>query len=103
MITISFQKQSERSGKRNEAGRKTSERERSDERDFRKKERSGSRARSGRSGNGNGAVSRSPKNWLSVKRHFSPLPLRTHALVDMNVQIVFRAETQSRQAKGHMQ
>jgi hypothetical protein len=37
MIAISSQKQSERSGKRSGAGRKTSERERSGERDFRKK------------------------------------------------------------------
>jgi hypothetical protein len=82
MIAISSQKQSERSGKRSGAGRKTSERERSGERDFRKKtgaERSAER--SGRSGNGNGAVSGSPKNWWSVERHFSPLPLRSHALV----------------------
>jgi hypothetical protein len=41
MIAISSQKQSERSGKRSGAGRKTSERERSGERDFGKKERSG--------------------------------------------------------------
>jgi hypothetical protein len=78
MIAISSQKQSERSGKRSGAGRKTSER--SGERDFRKKRESG--ARSGRSGNGNGAVSGSPKNWWSVERHFSPLPLRSHALDD---------------------
>jgi hypothetical protein len=32
-------------------------------------------------GNGNGAVSGSPKNWWSVKRPFSPLPLFSHALV----------------------
>jgi hypothetical protein len=44
-----------------------------------RQERSG--ARSGRSGNGNGAVSGSPKNWWSVERHFSPLPLRSHALL----------------------
>jgi hypothetical protein len=44
-----------------------------------REERSG--ARSGRSGNGNGAVSGSPKNWWSVERHFSPLPLRSHALI----------------------
>jgi hypothetical protein len=41
-----------------------------------REERSG--ARSGRSGNGNGAVNGSPKNWWSVERHFSPLPLRSH-------------------------
>jgi hypothetical protein len=45
------------SGKWSGAGRKTSERERSGERDFRKKERSGSGTRSGRSGNGNKARS----------------------------------------------
>jgi hypothetical protein len=38
------------------AGRKTGEGKQSGERDFRKKDRSGSGARSGRSGNGNGAV-----------------------------------------------
>jgi hypothetical protein len=78
MIAISSQKQSERSGKRSGAGRKTSERERSGERDFRKKRGAGAERRSG---NGNGAVSGSPKNWWSVERHFSPLPLRSHALV----------------------
>jgi hypothetical protein len=60
------------------SGPKASERERSGERDFRKKRGA---ERSGRSGNGNGAVSGSPKNWWSVERHFSPLPLRSHALV----------------------
>jgi hypothetical protein len=34
------------------------------------------REQSGRSGNGNGAVSGSPKKLWSVERHFSPLPLR---------------------------
>jgi hypothetical protein len=43
MIAISSQKQSERSGKRSGAGRKTSERERSGERDFRKKRGAGER------------------------------------------------------------
>jgi hypothetical protein len=46
-----------------------------------KKERSGNVAQSGRSGNGNEAVSGSKRNWWSVEQHFSPLPLRSHALV----------------------
>jgi hypothetical protein len=41
VIKISSQKQSERSGKRSGAGRKTSERERSGERDFRKERGAG--------------------------------------------------------------
>jgi hypothetical protein len=43
MITISFQKQSERSGKRSGAGRKTSERERIGARDFRKRRGAGAK------------------------------------------------------------
>jgi hypothetical protein len=42
------------------------------------KERSVSEARRGRSENGNGAVSGSQKNWWSVERHFSLLPLCSH-------------------------
>jgi hypothetical protein len=60
-------------------GRKTSERQRSGERDFRKREEW---ERSERSGNGNGAVSGSPVNWWSVERHFSPLLLCSHALIE---------------------
>jgi hypothetical protein len=64
MITISLKTQSELSGKRSGADRKTSERER----DCEKREE---RERSARSENGNGAVSGSPKNWWSVERHLA--------------------------------
>jgi hypothetical protein len=56
MIAISSQKQSERSGKRSGAGRKTSERERSGAVSGTSEKRE-EWERSGRSGNGNGAVS----------------------------------------------
>jgi hypothetical protein len=52
MIAISSQKQSERSGKRSGAGRKTSERERSGERDFRKKRGAGAECGAGDRGTG---------------------------------------------------
>jgi hypothetical protein len=80
MITISLKTQSERSGIRSGAGRKTSERERSGEQDSKKREWSGARKREigerERSGE-----RKSKKSGWNVERHFSPLPLRSYALL----------------------